>query len=146
MNDKSANLALLILRVVAGLVLFYYGSQKLLGWFGGQGFNGTLATFQSKLNIPPVLAALATFAEFFGGLGLILGLFTRIAAFGAACTMAVATYIGLEQTKTLVAGAGENPVRNFAYPLLVLAIALALLLMGGGAYSLERRLVRAKRG
>src|SRR5947209_2673323 len=71
-----------ILRIVLGMVFFAHGAQKMLGWFGGSGFQGTLGFFTGMLHIPAPLAVLAIFAEFFGGIGLIFGLLTRVAAFG----------------------------------------------------------------
>src|SRR5712672_3818702 len=79
-----------ILRLVLGVVFFAHGAQKLLGWFGGPGFSGTMGFFTGPMHIPAPLAFLAIAAEFFGGLGLILGFLTRIAAFGIAVNMLVA--------------------------------------------------------
>ena len=84
------NPATLILRLVLGVVFLAHGAQKLLGWFGGPGFSGTMGMFTGYLHIPAPLAFLAIAAEFFGGLGLILGFLTRIAAFGIAVNMLVA--------------------------------------------------------
>src|SRR5258707_7678542 len=71
-----------ILRLVLGVVFFAHGAQKMLGWFGGYGFSATMGLFTGVLHIPTPLAFLAIAAEFFGGLGLILGLLTRIARVG----------------------------------------------------------------
>src|SRR5712672_4423304 len=79
-----------ILRLVLGVVFFAHGAQKLLGWFGGFGFANTLNMFTGMLHIPAPLAFLAIAAEFFGGLGLIFGFLTRIAAFGISVNMLVA--------------------------------------------------------
>src|SRR3984885_12429945 len=84
-NDMAAT----ILRLVLGVIFFAHGAQKMLGWFGGYGFNGTMGFFTGVLHIPTVFAFLAIAAEFFGGLGLIFGLFTRVAAFGVLCNMIV---------------------------------------------------------
>src|ERR1700674_2273025 len=79
-----------ILRLVLGIVFFAHGAQKLLGWYGGPGFSESMSLFTGYLHIPAPFAFLAIAAEFFGGLGLILGFLTRIAAFGIAINMAVA--------------------------------------------------------
>src|SRR5436309_5555189 len=84
------NTATVILRLVLGIVFFAHGAQKMLGWFGGYGFHATLGFFTGVLHIPTPLAVLAIFAEFFGGLGLIVGLLTRVAAFGIGVNMLVA--------------------------------------------------------
>src|SRR5579863_5586450 len=81
---------LTLIRLVLGIVFFAHGSQKMLGWFGGYGFKGTMGFFTQQQHIPAPLAVLAICAEFFGGLGLIVGLLARIAAFGITCNMVVA--------------------------------------------------------
>src|SRR5436309_10163181 len=88
--DTNGDWVLTIVRVVLGVVIFAHGAQKLLGWFGGPGLGATLRTFRDQLRIPAALTCLAIAAEFFGGLGLIVGLFTRVAALGVAVTIAVA--------------------------------------------------------
>src|SRR5260370_39444137 len=75
------NTATVILRLVLGVVFFAHGAQKMLGWFGGYGFSATMGFFTGMMHIPAPLAFLAIVAEFFGGVGLILGLVTRIAGF-----------------------------------------------------------------
>src|SRR5262249_35691525 len=79
-----------ILRLILGVVFFAHGAQKMLGWFGRFGFTGTMGFFTGTMHSPAPLAFLAIAAEFLGGLGLIFGLLTRVAAFGIAVNMAVA--------------------------------------------------------
>ena len=81
---------LTIPRLILGIVFFAHGAQKMLGWFGGYGFSGTMNLFTQMMHIPAPLAFLAICAEFFGGLGLIVGLLSRVAAFGILCNMVVA--------------------------------------------------------
>src|SRR5258708_40281987 len=76
------NTATAILRLVTGIVFFAHGAQKRLGWFGGYGFSGTMGCFTGALAIPAPLAFLAIAAGFFGGIWLILGFLSRIAALG----------------------------------------------------------------
>ena len=85
-NDK----AMTAIRLVLGLVFFVHGSQKMLGWFGGDGFSATMRFFTKVGHVPAPLALLAICAEFFGGLGLIVGLLARVAALGIAANMVVA--------------------------------------------------------
>jgi putative oxidoreductase len=75
-------MATAILRLVLGVIFFAHGAQKMLGWFGGYGFSGTMSVFTGMLHIPTLFAFLAIAAEFFGSLGLIFGFLTRIAALG----------------------------------------------------------------
>src|SRR6185369_1585145 len=80
---------LLVLRVVLGFVFFAHGAQKVVGWFGGPGFDPTFRAF-TGMGIPAPLAVLAMMAEFLGGIGLIIGLFSRVAALGIGINMVVA--------------------------------------------------------
>jgi putative oxidoreductase len=70
----------LILRVTLGVVMFPHGAQKLLGWFGGFGFAGTMGFFTDKMHLPAVIAFLVIIGESLGSLGLILGFLTRVTA------------------------------------------------------------------
>jgi len=76
------NTAIAVARIILGLVLFLHGAQKLLGWFGGYGFSGTMGFLTGMALIPYVLALLVILIEFFGALMLIFGVATRIAALG----------------------------------------------------------------
>src|SRR5262245_65642923 len=76
-------------RIALGVVMFPHGAQKMLGWFGGNGFTGTMGFFTSQ-GIPAPFAFLAIVAEFFGSLGLFVGLLGRVAAFGIFCNIVVA--------------------------------------------------------
>src|ERR1700733_6707571 len=82
--------ALGLIRIALGVVIFAHGSQKMLGWFGGGGFSGTMGMFENYMHIPAPLAFLAIAAEFFGGIGLLLGLLGRVAALGITVNMLVA--------------------------------------------------------
>ena len=87
-TEKSS--VLTVLRVTLGAVMFAHGAQKMLGWFGGKGLDAALHALVPGKYIPVPLAFLAVCAEFFGGLGLIVGLLTRVAALGVAANMIVA--------------------------------------------------------
>ena len=76
----SNDFVLTIVRLILGVTFFMHGAQKMLGWFGGYGFHATMGFFTQNAGIPAPLAFLAICAEFFGGLGLLVGLLSRIAA------------------------------------------------------------------
>lgn len=141
-TENSAAVA--ILRVVLGIVFFAHGAQKMLGWFGGGGFSGTMGFFTNNLHIPAVFAFLAIAAEFFGGLGLIVGLLTRIAAFGIAVNMVVAILTVHLHFGFFMNWMGAQKGEGFEYHLLVLAMTLLLMIKGGGAASLDRAISRRK--
>lgn len=129
---------LTILRLVLGLVFFAHGAQKTLGWFGGYGFSGTMGFFTNAMHIPAPLAFLAICAEFLGGIGLILGLLGRVAAFGVFCNMLVAVVMVHWQFGLFANWAGNQKGEGIEYHLLVLAIALAIMIKGSGAFSIDR--------
>ncbi|MBL8087763.1 MAG: DoxX family protein [Chthonomonas sp.] len=145
-NDGMTNFALLMLRLTAGLILLYFGSQKFLGAFGGMGLTNTIVAFKNSMGIPTPMTVLAVIAEFFGGLGLVLGVFTRVAAFGVLCTMAVATYTNVQKIESLVATqTNPFPINGAAFPMALGAIALALMLLGSGDWSLEAHFFAKRR-
>lgn len=84
----------LVLRLTLGIVMLPHGAQKMLGWFGGPGFGGTIAAFQEHQGLPPFLTALVIVAEFFGSLGLLAGLLTRFSALGIGAVMVGAIFLG----------------------------------------------------
>src|SRR5260221_9623156 len=129
------NTATAILRVVLGIVFFVHGAQKMLGWFGGFGFSGTMAFFTGNMHIPAPLAFLAIAAEFFGGLGLILGFLTRIAAFGIAVNMLVAIATVHSNFGFFMNWSGAQKGEGFEYHLLVLAITACLMIRRAGRSS-----------
>src|SRR5580698_11448483 len=111
-----------ILRLVLGVIFFAHGAQKMLGWFGGPGFSGTMGMFTGYMHIPAPLAFLAMAAEFLGGLGLILGFLTRIAAFGIAVNMVVAIATVHRAFGFFMNWNGNQKGEGFEYHLLVLAV------------------------
>jgi putative oxidoreductase len=133
-----------MIRLVLGIVMFAHGAQKMLGWFGGYGFKGTMGFFTGMMHIPAPLAVLAIIAEFFGGLGLILGLLTRIAAFGILCNMVVAVLLVHLPNGFFMNWTGAQKGEGFEYHLLAIALALAAIVRGGGAWSLDGRLAASK--
>jgi putative oxidoreductase len=130
--------ALTILRLVLSVVFLAHGSQKMLGWFGGYGFKATMGFFTQTLHIPAALAFLAISAEFFGGLGLLLGLLSRVAAFGITVNMLVAVFVAHLPNGFFMNWSGQQKGEGFEYHLLVIALTLALMIRGAGAFSLDR--------
>ena len=136
-NDDAA---ITILRLVLGVVFFAHGAQKALGWFGGYGFTGTMGFFTGMMHIPAVYAFLAIAAEFLGGLGLILGLFTRVAALGISSNMIVAVAMVHHQFGFFMNWTGGQKGEGYEYHLVLLAALVVLMIRGAGAASLDRLL------
>jgi putative oxidoreductase len=138
--NTDQNLTSLLLRITLGVVMFPHGAQKALGWFGGGGFSGTMGFFTEQMHVPAVFAFLAIAAEFLGSLGLITGLLTRVAAFGIAMNMLVAIIMVHSQVGFFMNWAGSQPGEGFEYHLLAIGIAISLMYLGGGRYSVDRAL------
>jgi putative oxidoreductase len=131
------DVALLILRVLAGVVFFPHGAQKVLGWFGGHGLAATMGSFTGRLGIPAVFAGLAIVAEFLGSLGLVVGFLTRVAAFGLGCVMLVGALLVHARNGFFMNWSGSQAGEGFEYHILALAIMLALMIKGGGLFSID---------
>jgi putative oxidoreductase len=133
--ERLSFLSYPLVRITAGLLLMPHGAQKLFGWFGGYGLTATGEFFGTQLGLQPGLlfALLAGLVEFFGGLALVLGLLTRPAA------LAVAVLMGVAMLGVHLPNGFFWTSDGYEYPLMWGLIALALLLGGGGRYSLDRR-------
>ena len=138
--NTDNDVVVFILRILLGIVFFPHGMQKLFGWFGGYGFTASLGFFTGKMGIPAVFAFLAIMAEGLGSIGLIVGLLTRVAAFGIAVNMAVAVYMIHWQNGFFMNWFGNQKGEGFEYHILVIAIAVVLMIRGGGKWSIDRAL------
>lgn len=136
--QTSNDLTLTIARVVLALVFIGHGTQKMFGWFGGPGFSRAIDIFEQTMGIPPALTVLAMVAEVFGGLGLLVGLLTRIAALGVLVVMIVAPFANGLYVRFFMNWQGRNPGEGYEYHLLAIALILVVLVHGAGAASLDR--------
>ena len=134
----------LVMRVMLGIVFFPHGAQKVLGWFGGYGLEGTLNYFTQTMGLPLFLAVLVIAAELLGSLGLIVGFLTRFAAFGIACDMIGAIFLVHLKNGFFMNWTGQQAGEGFEFHLLAIALALALMLTGGGKASVDLYLTRKK--
>jgi putative oxidoreductase len=125
------DIALFIIRLFAGLILAAHGSQKLFGWFDGQGIEGTTGMTENlNLNPPRLWAWVNGLTEFLGGLGLALGLLTPLAAVAVLGAMLVAIF-KVHWPKFW------NTDQGLEYPLVLAVIAFSIGLVGPGIYSLD---------
>ncbi|MGA9567882.1 MAG: DoxX family protein [Candidatus Korobacteraceae bacterium] len=138
--STSDDYALAVARLVLGVVFFAHGAQKMLGWFGGYGFSGTMHFFTQMMHIPAPLAFLAICAEFFGGLGLIVGFLSRVAAFGIAMNMLVAIFTVHIHNGFFANWSGQQKGEGIEYHLLALALLMLVMIKGAGALSVDRAL------
>jgi len=141
----DGNLSGTILRVALGVAMFPHGAQKLLGWFGGYGFSATLKSFESNMHIPFILALAAILAESVGAVALVAGFFTRVAALAIAADMAVAVYLVHWKVGFFMNWMGNQKGEGFEYHILAIAVALALVIRGGGLWSVDRAMAGKKK-
>ena len=131
-----------VLRLALAATLFPHGAQKLLGWFGGYGFSGTMGFFTGAMGIPAPLAFGVIMIEFFAPLLLVLGAGTRFAAAGLALVMTTAMLMVHIHNGFFMNWFGTQPGEGIEYFLLAIGIALALLVSGGGRWSVDRSVTR----
>jgi putative oxidoreductase len=125
------------LRLAVGLVILPHGLQKLAGWFGGFGFKGTMNFFTETMGLPWLVGFLVIVIESFGALALILGFATRLAALGLIAVMAGAIITTHLPVGFFMNWFGNQEGEGFEFHLLVIAMALVLLLSGGGVWSAD---------
>ena len=141
-TDLNNNTAL-IARIALGIVVFPHGAQKLLGWFGGYGFEGTMGFLTGAVGLPYIVGLLVILIEFFGALFLISGFATRIAALGI-----IGNFIGVVISSHLSSGffmnwsAQANQGEGLEYFILLFGLALVSLIAGGGKASIDGLIVR----
>jgi putative oxidoreductase len=126
-----------ILRVVLGLVMFPHGAQKMLGWYGGFGFTGTMGFFTDTMHLPWIVAVLVIVGEFFGSLGLLAGLLTRFTAASLAVIMVGAIVTTHVPHGFFMNWFGKQAGEGYEYHLLVIGMCAALLTSGAGRWSVD---------
>lgn len=135
---NSENTTALLARLALGVVVFPHGAQKLLGWFGGYGFDGTMGFLTGAAGLPSIIALLVILIEFFGALFLIAGFATRLAAIGV-----IANFAGVVTTSHLNSGffmnwyAQPNKGEGLEYFILLFGLAIISLVAGGGRASAD---------
>lgn len=133
----QAGLAALALRIPVGIIFAAHGAQKLFGWFGGYGLQGT-AGWLDSIGLGPglLMALLAGGAEFFGGLALIVGVLVRPAALSLAFAMLMAIFAVHIDNGLFMSNNG------YEFALALFAASVSLMFSGAGAFSVDQRLSR----
>jgi len=137
LNTNSNNWSALIARLALAIVVLPHGAQKLLGLFGGYGFQGTMGFLTTQAGLPSAVAFLVILIESIAALFLLFGFLTRIAALGI-----FGLFIGVMTKMHLANGFfmnwyGNQKGEGVEYFLLLLGLALALIISGGGKWSLD---------
>ena len=132
----------LVLRVMLGVVMFAHGAQKLLGWFGGNGFSGTMGFFTNVMHLPWLIACLVIIGESLGSIALIAGLLTRFTAASFIVIMLGAIATSHWPQGFFMNWFGKQQGEGFEYHLLVIGMSAALLIAGGGKWSIDGLIAR----
>jgi putative oxidoreductase len=140
LTATHADWIVVIARIVLGIIFFAHGAQKMLGWYGGPGLARSMRTFTEHLHLPPALTFLVIAGELFSGVGLIVGLFSRIAALVIALTMVGAIATVHFRFGLFLNWFGTQDGHGIEYHLLTIALALVVVVQGAGALSLDRLL------
>ena len=141
LKTDNENMAGTVLRVFLALVIFPHGAQKLMGWFGGYGFSGTMHFFTDTMNLPWLIGFLVIVIESVGALMLFFGFLSRVAALGIFAVM-----LGVLLTSHLEHGffmnwSGSQAGEGIEFFLLALGMAAATVLQGGGKFSADGLIV-----
>ncbi|MGZ3420224.1 MAG: DoxX family protein [Polyangiales bacterium] len=134
-DDSTAQL---VARVALGAVIFPHGAQKLLGWFGGYGWDGTMGFFTQHIHLPAPLAALLIVTEFFSSIALILGVLGRAAALGVTIMMVGAIATVHAPNGFFMNWTGRQAGEGFEFHLLAVALAFVVMIAGSGKASIDR--------
>jgi putative oxidoreductase len=138
----SDNTPALVLRLALGLMMLAHGSQKLFGWFGGYGWDGTMGFLTDHIGLSAPLAALLIVGEFAAGLGLIVGLLGRVAALGTLAIMLGAVFTAHLPNGFFMNWSGTQKGEGIELHILAIAMAVAVALQGSGTLSIDRALTR----
>lgn len=140
-----ADAAATVARLTLGAIILPHGAQKLLGWFGGHGFEGTMGYFTGTLGVPAAVALLVILAESLGALALIAGFAGRFMALGIAAVMAGAVVMAHAANGFFMNWSGAQAGEGYEYHLLAIGLALVVALRGSGAFSIDRLALRFAR-
>lgn len=132
----------LLMRLALASVMFPHGAQKLLGWFGGYGFTGSMGFFTGTMGIPWLFAFGAILIEFAAPLLLLLGVGTRLAAAAIGVVMSFAMILVQSKNGFFMNWFGNQKGEGIEYTLLLLGLVLALVVTGGGRWSVDRAMTK----
>ena len=142
-TDKSP--AQFFNRLGMAIALWPHGAQKVLGWWDGKGLEGAIRSFEGQ-GIAPWLGILVIFFEFMGPIGLILGFLTRFFALGIGVTLITCAFMLHLKHGFFMDWANTKTGEGVEYHVLVLGLILALIVKGGGLYSIDGILTKGKKG
>ncbi len=133
----------LIIRLTLGIVMFPHGAQKILGWYGGPGFQAELGHLQ-EMGIPWLVAVMVILIEFFGAISLIIGLVSRLWAIAFGGLFIGIIFMEHFQYGFFMNWFGNQEGEGYEYHLLVIGLCLALWVQGSGRFSIDSFLLQKK--
>ena len=136
----QSRLSATILRIGLAVVMFPHGAQKVLGVFGGQGLEGTIDYFSEELGVPVILTVLVMAAEFLGSISLFFGFLTRLCAAGIGCVLVGAVLEVHLANGFFMNWSGQGSGEGYEVHVLAIAMCAALVIEGGGRFSVDRSL------
>ena len=140
--ETSNKIAPTILRIILGIVLLTHGCQKLLGWFGGYGFEGTMTFFTDTVGLPWILGLSVIVIEFFGSILLIVGFATRFWSISIAILMIGVALTSHNQNGFFINWLGNQKGEGVEYFLLAVAMAISIAVTGAGKFSIDRLITK----
>ena len=134
-------IAPLATRLLLAVVIFPHGAQKLLGWFGGYGFSGSMQYFTETVGLPPLIGFLVILIEFFGPLFILAGFATRLWSLGIMAVMTGIIFTTFNQY-FFMNWYGNQPSEGYQFFLLAIGQSLSLMISGAGSISVDRLLYK----
>jgi len=144
-TENRINLILLSGRITLAVVVFAHGAQKLFGWFGGYGFEGTMGYLTQTAGLPYLIALAVILIESIGMIALALGLFSRIVAALLIAVMIGAIFVAHLPNGFFMNWSGGQAGEGYEYHLLVIALSFTHIILGSGAWSLDALLQNKRR-
>jgi putative oxidoreductase len=131
----------LVIRILLGLVIFAHGAQKLFGWWGGYGFEGTMGFFTETIGLPWIMGFFVILLETIGAIALIAGAATRLIAASYIFLAAGIVFSWHIQNGFYMNWDGTQAGEGYEFFLLWIGIAISLLISGGGKFSFDKHFV-----
>jgi putative oxidoreductase len=140
--STDSSWASFVLRFSLGSVIWMHGAQKMLGLFGGYGFAGTMNFFTKTMGLPWIISLLVILGEFFGGIGLILGIGTRFFALYVGIILFFAMVLVHWENGFFMNWFGNQKGEGIEFFILFLSMSISLVFTGGGKFSIDSMLVK----
>ena len=135
----NESIAPLFLRIFLAFVLFPHGAQKLLGWFGGYGFDGTMQYFTGTRGLPWIVGFVVILIEFFGPIALVLGIAVRfwsLAIAGVMTGIILTTFTDYFFMNWF----GNQQTEGMEFFLLTIGMSISLVYTGAGKFSVDAKI------